>query len=469
MRAPGEKPPKKYTTQEMKIKLEPSDDDGAPAGTYQAGRDVLAELQEEARQEGERAKHIGYAQHTLEEKRRVQDLKRLEAGRRQLGGFTGEDQLEKLQAQLREEVTTDTKRHAKPELREIELRPEDFQLVDVEGEERARGYAQAKDAIPPPIPYDAYSDLAKREELVRLQEEYGKVTAELKSIGVKILKKEVKSTDNLPLMRQQVILKNKIRELEAAIKGEPTMADKIAAARAKKIEEMKTRQQSPIAAEPTKATKPPEVHEVYGGKGYSVPIGGIGLGNVAGAMDRGGGVLRHYTGGKSSETENAPERTNEEALFDLDQDLIDPNKNVKFFGHDKDWAGQDSTAEIPAEKLLQKFFKSESKIYLDDKYVATILTDKILVHALDVENWDGKNLSVLRRIVGEISLENSDKLADSKKKKGFFGRFFKTDEEKRLETQTQALDRFAEALTARKEDGGSSPQTKRLLRTMMKR
>lgn len=390
----------------------------------------------------------------------------VEESRKHLGKLTGEDQLEKLQAQLRAEIATDKARNAKPEV--IELNDED--LISDE------------DTTPPPIPFEVNPKEHRLQKLDRLQKEYAEVTAELKVAGAKVLKHELEPQAILPLTNRQRQINTQIKKLEALIEGKPTMADKIAAMRVAKnsetdevsaelttaVEKMKTKQQIPPVKEPTEIKKPqPEskIHDVYGGRKYPTIPGG---GGVASVMGGGTDVLMHSRRRRAGEeTYTAPERTNEEALFDLDQDLVeDPNKDVKFFGRDKDWVEQESTKEMPSEKLLQKLFRSE--ISLDkEEYKEILLTDKTFLHALDIEKWNG-DLSVLNEVVSRLSLEKSDELVAIKHNKGWFKRLFESPEEKLLKTQMEALDDLLKKNLPGAKKVSTPSATDRRLRAMIK-
>ncbi|MBI4427374.1 MAG: hypothetical protein HY569_02755 [Candidatus Magasanikbacteria bacterium] len=409
---------------------------------------VIPEIQKDIEETNKDIEHKGHLLHITDERRRLQkakrhnrDLELLEEGRKRLGGFTGEDQLKKLQTQLQTEIAVDKqKRHNKPEPETVVLGPETFEEVNIENEEKKRGNVLESDAVPPPLPH---------EELKNLQREYNEITEELKITSFKVLKHELAPDATLPLMKEQSQLKTRIKTLEALIKGEPTMAEKIALARTKAIKDSEAKQKPTAVEKPTEMkelskSRPP--HVVYDREAYRGPIGGIGLGNVAGAMERGSGVLRHYAGPRAGEQEIIPERTNEEALFDLDQDLAKKNT---------------------PEKLLQKLFNSE--IYLDkEEHKTTILSDKTFIQALDIEKWNG-DLSILKEAVGKLSLKKSDELVAIKHNKGWFKRLFKSPEEKLLETQIEALDDFAGKLVEGGKEKPTPLATKQILRAMTKR
>jgi len=84
-------------------------------------------------------------------------------------------------------------------------------------------------------------------------------------------------------------------------------------------------QKTPESNEAGHATRASEskIHQVYGGRKYPTILGG---GGVASVMGGGTDVLMHSRSRRTGEEAYiAPERTNEEALFDLDQDLAKEN------------------------------------------------------------------------------------------------------------------------------------------------
>lgn len=188
--------------------------------------------------------------------------------------------------------------------------------------------------------------------------------------------------------------------------------------------------------------------DTYGAKEYPTVAGGggIGVGTVASAMDRGSGVLRHYTGRKGAETETIPEMTDEEAIYAyLDRDL--------------------AKKETSIEKQLKKLFTAEPKIYLENEEdPATITADKTFLQALEIDEWKG-DLQTLAKIAAEISVEKSDELVALKHQKGFFKRLFKSasPEEKELAKQMHALDDLLNALAEHKVKPGQ------ILKTMSQR
>lgn len=123
----------------------------------------------------------------------------------------------------------------------------------------------------------------------------------------------------------------------------------------------------------------------------------------------------------------------------------------------------------PAEKLLEKLLRSEQKIYLDNEdNVATILADKTLLAALEIQKWNGSK-NILAQVAAEMSLEKSDELVALEQKKGWLKRLFKSPEEKRLAQEMRALDDLIKTLSPGSKSEPVSPQAKRLIDTMIKR
>lgn len=442
--------PKKYSTKEIQQIL--GGETTSPVAPTVDQPIVIPEIQKDIEEMHAGIEKKGQLLYLTDEKRRLQkakvlrrDNELLEEGRKRLGGFTGEDQLEKLQAQLKKDLIFDEAKRkvrlAKSEPDEVWLKPEEFEEVninaEVEKEEKKRGSVLEQDVMPPLVP---------PEELKKIQDEYDEITKKLKIIGTKIIKHELEPEAILPLTNQQRQLGVRIRELKNLINKGPTMADKIASARAKAIEDLEAKRKTPAVEKPAE-THQFQPHGVYDRGEYTGPSGGIGTGNIASVLGRRGGMTISNSGHRAGEeTYTAPERTNEEALFDLDQDLLKKNT---------------------PEKLLQKLFHSE--IYLGkEEHKNIILGDKTFLQTLDIEKWNG-DLSVLKEVVGKLSLKKSDELEAIKHNKGWFKRLFETPEEKLLKKQMEALDDFAGKLVEGGKEGQTSPETKRLLRTMTKR
>lgn len=421
---------------------------------YQEGKDALAKLQEEIEDEKAKMKTTGYVEYTKADQKRLQtarskrlDWEKVEEGRKQQGGFTGSTA--DLQAQLRKDIKIEERRRAKPESWPVQVSGDEFDkmVVDEAGEWHKRGYvASDEEAVLLPIPDEVA--LPKAQRYLELERKMKELAAERKKMGRPLFLGRELALSLLTIMEQEKRTEKEMNELEAYFEK-----NGIKLAQLENIIHRSKIETAPTTEKPIK--KPVETtirpHEVYGGRTYptTVGIGGTGIGGVVSAMEPSSGVLRHYAGPRPGEVETGPERTNEEAISDLDRDL--------------------AKKETSAEKLLEKLLRSEQKIHLDnEENVAIILADKTLLAALEIQKWNG-NKNILAQVAAEISLEKSDELVALEQKKGWLKRLFKSHEEKLLAKQMRALDDLIKALSPGSKNGPTSPQTKHLFRTISKR
>ncbi|MBI5221990.1 MAG: hypothetical protein HY980_00620, partial [Candidatus Magasanikbacteria bacterium] len=401
-------------------------------------------------------KKKGYEQYTADDRKRLQTAKRkkydwekLEEGRKQQGGFTGSTA--DLELQLREERRKEERRKdAESEPKPVEELSDDEVdelIVDDEAKEwHKRDYvASDEELFPLPIPDEValpyvlkYLELEQKMNELREQ----RLGTRLKS-GSTLEQVKEHAKCLLPIMEQETKTSSEMKKLEAYFKKNGIRVTQLEAI-IRRSKEKAVTEKKPIETAKRSAFKP---HGVYEGREYPTAfnIGGTGVGGVASAMEPGRRGLRFPTRPQAGEQDTAPERTNEEAVFaDIDRDLAKENT---------------------PEKLLRKLFYSE---HFNEEDAATILADKTFLQALEIEKWDG-NLSVLKRMVGEISLEKSDELLALEQKKGWLKRLFKSPEEKLMAKQMRALDNLIKVLLPGSKEPTAAPETKKLLRTISKR